>query len=83
MVVQRRCNAIAGAVDIHDFARLGDCVCTREVNLRSRGSRARLHIVCHPVPMHGVVLAEPVVKPHLLDGHAAADADRLAPNAPA
>ena len=49
-----------------------------EVYLRVGCGLPRLLIVSHPVPVDGVVLREAVIQPHLLDGHAAADADGFA-----
>lgn len=77
---QRRCHAVAAAVDVDELARLRDAVERRDVDIREVGLRLRLvarHLLA-PVPVDRVLLFELLVEAHLLERHRAAEADCLA-----
>ena len=77
---QRRCHAVAAAVDIDELARLRDAVERRDVDIREVGLRLRLvarHLLA-PVPVDRVLLFELLIEAHLLERHRAAEADCLA-----
>ena len=73
--VDRRCDAVAVAVDVDDLAGLAHAVGAAKERFRRCAALAAVRRRLFPAPDDIVIGTEPVVYADLIDRHAAADAD--------